>query len=208
MYGPWRIISSVSSHIRAICFDFDGTLAQFRGDFNQLTAFCSARLGIDPADEAFMAAYERNIRAEGHVTLALALRRSLEQQGYPIPLHLEAIAAETTARYAAQVELLPGALELLAYFAHLPKAIITNGPADMQWAAIRNVGLEPHFQAIVVSGDADVAVRKPNPRIFHLACERLGVAPQETLMIGDHLEADIQGAITAGLQGLHRPNSA
>lgn len=196
------MISPVSNRIQAICFDFDGTLAQFRGDFGQLTAFCSAQLGIDPADQAFMAAYERNIRAEGHVTFALVLRRTLEAHGYLVPPDLEAIAAETTARYAAQVELLPGALELLAYFAHLPKAIVTNGPADMQWAAIRKVGLEPHFQAIVVSGDADVAVRKPNPRIFHLACERLGVAPQQTLMIGDHLEADVQGAMAAGLQAL------
>ncbi|MER3462763.1 MAG: noncanonical pyrimidine nucleotidase, YjjG family, partial [Armatimonadota bacterium] len=104
---------------------------------------------------------------------------------------------------AAEVRLLPGAREVLAYFAHLPKAVITNGPADIQWAALRNVGLEREFEAVVVSGDPDVAVRKPNPRIFHLACERLGVPPHETLMIGDHLEADVEGARAAGLQALH-----
>ncbi|WP_051304316.1 HAD family hydrolase [Calidithermus chliarophilus] len=198
----------MSNPIRAICFDFDGTLAQFEGDFAQLTAFCCDRLGIDPGDRAFLATYEREIRAEGHVTFALALRRALEAHGYPVPAGLEAFAAEVTARYAAEVRLLPGVREVLAYFAHLPKAVITNGPADMQWAALRNVGLEREFQAVVVSGDPDVAVRKPNPRIFHLACERLGVPPHETLMIGDHLEADVQGAIAAGLQGLYRPNSA
>ncbi|RIH84782.1 Pyrimidine 5'-nucleotidase YjjG [Calidithermus terrae] len=202
------MISLVSNRIRAICFDFDGTLAQFEGDFGQLTAFCCARLGLDPGDRAFLATYEREIRAEGHVTFALVLRRAFEAHGYRVPADLEAIAAEVTARYAAEVRLLPGARELLAYFAHLPKAVITNGPADMQWAALRSVGLEREFEAVVVSGDPDVAIRKPDPRIFRLACERLGVPPHETLMIGDHLEADVQGAIAAGLQGLYRPNSA
>jgi HAD superfamily hydrolase (TIGR01549 family) len=73
----------------------------------------------------------------------------------------------------------------------------------MQWAAIHKVGLADLFKTIIVSGDADVAIRKPNPNIFHLACERLGVLPENVLMIGDNVEADIQGAIKAGLQGLH-----
>jgi putative hydrolase of the HAD superfamily len=73
----------------------------------------------------------------------------------------------------------------------------------MQWAAIHKVGIVDLFKTIIVSGDADVAIRKPNAKIFHLACERLGVSPEETLMIGDNLEADIQGAIEARLQALH-----
>ncbi len=107
--------------------------------------------------------------------------------------------------YAAQMRLLPNALEMLKYFGHLPKAIITNGPSDVQRAAINALKLEHHFQTIVVSGDADVCIAKPNPRIFQIACERLGVEPRDTLMIGDRLDLDVEGAIAAGLQASHKP---
>ena len=115
------------------------------------------------------------------------------------------ICQKFIADYAAQMQLLPNALETLHYFSHLPKAIITNGPSDVQRAAIKAVKLEQFFQTIVVSGDSDVCIAKPDPRIFQIACEQLGVAPHETLMIGDRLELDVEGGISAGLQVMYHP---
>ena len=43
--------------------------------------------------------------------------------------------------------------------------------------------LRPHFDAFVES--AVVGVRKPDPRIFHLACDGLGVAPHESVFLDD-----------------------
>ena len=43
-------------------------------------------------------------------------------------------------------------------------------------------------------------MRKPDVRIFGLACERLGVPPEEVLMVGDNLEADIKGALNVGMK--------
>ena len=100
------------------------------------------------------------------------------------------------------------ALETLRYFAHLPKAILTNGPSDVQRAAIRASGLEDFFQTILVSGDADIGFAKPHLRMFELACERLEVTPTETLMIGDRLDLDVQAAIAAGLQAIHKPEQS
>lgn len=150
----------------------------------------------------FFAELSHRNRMEGAVSLLSSVRDTLLNQGLKLPSSLEASVAQAVEAYASQVEVLPGALELLHYFSHLPKAIITNGPSDMQWAAIRKVGLEPHFKTVVVSGDPGVAVRKPNPRIFQIACERLGIRPEEALMIGDNLEADVQGAIAFGMQGI------
>ena len=48
----------------------------------------------------------------------------------------------------------------------------------------------------------EVGAEKPDPRIFLAACERLGVDPGETLMVGDHAVAD-GGAVRAGLDFLH-----
>ncbi|TMG41879.1 MAG: HAD family hydrolase [Chloroflexi bacterium] len=45
----------------------------------------------------------------------------------------------------------------------------------------------------------EVGAEKPDPAIFRAACRALGVAPAETLMVGDHPEAD-GGAAKAGLR--------
>ncbi|MHB1340533.1 MAG: HAD family hydrolase [Coriobacteriia bacterium] len=50
-----------------------------------------------------------------------------------------------------------------------------------------------------VVSSADVGLRKPDPRIFELACERLGVQPAESAHVGDHYYADVLGARTAGM---------
>ena len=72
----------------------------------------------------------------------------------------------------------------------------------MQLEAVRAVGVEPYLKRLVISGDAAVGVRKPDPRIFRLACEELGAKPAETVMVGDNLEADIGGALSAGMQAV------
>ena len=43
--------------------------------------------------------------------------------------------------------------------------------------------LRPHFDVFIES--AVVGIRKPDPRIFHLACEELGVAPHESVFLDD-----------------------
>lgn len=48
---------------------------------------------------------------------------------------------------------------------------------------------------------SEVGTRKPDPRIFRLALEQLGVAPERTIMVGDRVRDDIVGARNAGLAG-------
>ncbi len=198
--------------IRAVCFDFDGTLAEFTGDFDKLGLETYRRLGLETTSPCGLSeadpgplfqSYWRHQRADGAVTVESALRNALEELSLVPPYDVRQAASEMVAGYASQVELLPGALEVLGYFSRLPMALITNGPSDIQRAAVQSVGIEGYFQAILVSGDEEVASRKPNARIFRLACERLGAEPANVLMIGDNLEADIQGAIAAGMPALH-----
>ena len=44
-----------------------------------------------------------------------------------------------------------------------------------------------------------VGVAKPDPRIFAIALERLGVAPEHAIHVGDTPAADVDGAIAAGV---------
>ncbi|TDB39703.1 MAG: HAD family hydrolase [Actinobacteria bacterium] len=51
----------------------------------------------------------------------------------------------------------------------------------------------------VILSSAEVGLRKPDPRIFELACERLEVAPDEAAHVGDHHYSDILGARAVGM---------
>lgn len=53
-----------------------------------------------------------------------------------------------------------------------------------------------------VVSSADVGLHKPDPRIFQLACDRLGVAPVEAAHIGDHHYADYLGASALGMRAI------
>ncbi len=71
-------------------------------------------------------------------------------------------------------------------------AAITNGNAD-----IHRTPLGPYFSASISAPAFGAA--KPDPRIFHAACDALGVEPEATLHIGDDLELDVLAARRAGL---------
>ena len=188
--------------IQAICFDFDGTLAHYQGDFRALGQALFQALSIPPDHfERASEAFSRRVRLEGVSTLPIILRGIAQDLGLTVD-DLEPAAVKMTADYAAEVALLPGAKEVLELASHLPLALVSNGPSDMQSAALAKVGIKSYFKTVVISGDEDVAVRKPNPRIFELACERLNVLPEKVLMVGDNLEADVQGALAAGLQAV------
>lgn len=80
----------------------------------------------------------------------------------------------------------------------LPLGIISNGNERVQRAKLEAIGLAELFSTVVIS--EAVGLRKPDPAIFHLATDNLGVAPETTLYVGDNPEVDIVGAANAGLQ--------
>ncbi len=191
--------------IRAVCFDFDGTLAHFTGDFADLLNQGYAKLGLEPQKrDTVLTEYAKQLRKDGAVTSLSALVETLERLDLHSGADLKAIHTEFVQAYREQMELLPGAQEVLEFCSErVPLALITNGPADMQRAAIEEVGVADYFQSILISGAQEIAVRKPDARIFQLACERLGVSPKEVLMVGDNLGADIRGALNIGMKAVY-----
>jgi putative hydrolase of the HAD superfamily len=109
---------------------------------------------------------------------------------------------EREARDEAFPDALPAVTELCRDF---KLALITNGPSDIQRGKLFAAGLEDFFPVIIVS--AEVGAWKPDPRIFALALDRLGVAPREAVMVGDMVARDVGAAQAAGLWGvwLDRP---
>jgi putative hydrolase of the HAD superfamily len=62
------------------------------------------------------------------------------------------------------------------------------------------VGLSPFLDFVLASGATGVA--KPDPAFFRLAIGRAGVAPAESVMVGDSYQADVAGARSAGMDGV------
>ncbi len=75
--------------------------------------------------------------------------------------------------------------------------LITNGPSRTQRPKIEQFRLIDYLDLLIVS--EEVGAAKPDPAIFAIALERLGVAPSEALFVGDSLEFDLPGAAAAGI---------
>ncbi|MCZ2485242.1 YjjG family noncanonical pyrimidine nucleotidase [Aquirufa antheringensis] len=105
-------------------------------------------------------------------------------------------------RAPRKTNLMPGAFEVIQDLAaHFPLYILTNGFDDIQYVKIEGAGMRSFFQEIITS--QQVGTKKPNPLFYEYALERAGIQPGEALMIGDHVEADVRGALNAGIPAIH-----
>lgn len=100
----------------------------------------------------------------------------------------------------------PDAVRLLQWLKNKDKktGLICNvgmTPGFVLRRFLRKEGVEEYFDVMIFSDE--VGVRKPKPEIFHLAAERLGVKPYETVHIGDNLKSDVWGAKNAGLKAIY-----
>lgn len=78
-----------------------------------------------------------------------------------------------------------------------PLCLVSNFYGNLS-AVVRDYGLDRYFRTIVES--AAVGIRKPDPAIYRMALERMGVAPSEALVVGDSFSKDIVPAHSLGCQ--------
>lgn len=95
-------------------------------------------------------------------------------------------------RLAPGAELLLDTLRLR----NVPVGLVSNIDS-FSLPVIERLGLERFFSAPVLS--CDLGARKPGAAIFAVAVERLGIAPERVLMVGDSWTSDVVGALRAGL---------
>ncbi len=81
--------------------------------------------------------------------------------------------------------------------------ILTNGVVDVQKNKIKALGLSPLVDSICYAREHGPAHEKPDGLAFKRACESLGVACEQTVMIGDNYKCDIQGALSANLKAVY-----
>lgn len=192
--------------IHLISFDLDDTLVDTDATtpYRIEAAASEARrllpgLELARAEDALRRAMDANPVTEGTVVVfieALGLDVAGET-GVSIRRAYNQVVLDT-------LEWIPGAQDTLARLRERYQlALVTNGPATMQWPKVHRFGLEAMVDHIVVSGD--VGVRKPDPAIFgHLLAEA-GLAAAEAAHVGDSIHSDIAGARAAGLAAIWCP---
>jgi putative hydrolase of the HAD superfamily len=110
---------------------------------------------------------------------------------------------------AAWKRLVPGSLDGLRRLAdtgvRLGIVSNSNGTVEEQLlaTAVCQAGPGAGVEVGVVIDSHVVGIEKPDPRIFEIALERLGVPAEETVHVGDTVLADIDGAKAAGIHPLH-----
>ena len=77
--------------------------------------------------------------------------------------------------------------------------VLSNAPSNLP-SFLEHLGLAPHLDFTVVS--AIEGVKKPDRRIFEVTLARAGVAPHETLHVGDMYLEDVVGGRAAGINTL------
>ena len=131
------------------------------------------------------------------------LKNSFDAVNYEISDQLiDKLAIDFIENLANFNHLFEGTFELLDYLRNkYTLHIITNGFEEIQSKKMVNSKIHHYFDQIITS--ESVGVKKPNPRVFEFALEVANAKKENSIMIGDSLEADINGALSAGLQAIH-----
>ncbi len=187
-------MSTLSSPIRAVAFDLDGTLVDSAPDIGHALNSALRQAGLGSFDLAQVRAWigdgpdvliDRALKAL-HVADSAALRAELRR----------AFDVATLDAPLAHGSVYGGIAALLQQLRpDWPLVVVTNKPTALARAVLDAGALLPHFQAVY---GADTAVlRKPAPAMLQRAAAELGVASHTLLMVGDS-GADMGAAQAAG----------
>ncbi len=101
-----------------------------------------------------------------------------------------------------KTNLFPHAHETLAYLQQKYRLhLITNGFQEATRRKVSGTGLEKYFTNIIIS--ELIGVNKPDKAIFEHALKLAGAGKEESMMIGDSLEADVYGALNFGMDAIY-----
>ncbi|ABS04296.1 HAD family hydrolase [Kineococcus radiotolerans] len=201
--------------LAAVVFDLDDTL------FDHSTATRSGlrtwaqalgRTSTPELEEAWRAAEQRHFASwrDGRISFAEQRRRRLRDVlpllRLPVGDDAELDDLFTTGFLTAYQQAWTGFDDVDAALravqaAGLRTAVLTNGTRQQQNAKIEAIGLSGRLGPVFTAEELGVA--KPRPQAFLRVCEHLGVAPEQTLYVGDDHSVDVLGARAAGLRAVH-----
>ena len=189
--------------IKAVVFDLDNTLVDFmkmkkRAIEEAIPAMIDAGLEITPeyANKMIDEIYKEQ-GIEYQQVFDEFLRRVLQKVNYKV------LSAGIVAyRKAREASLTPyphvySTLNKLMKMG-IKMGILSDAPIKEAWLRLAYLNLHHIFDAVVTFDET--GERKPSPLPFRMVLERLGVKPEEALMVGDWAERDIVGASKVGMK--------
>jgi 2-phosphoglycolate phosphatase len=183
-----------SPPLRCVLFDLDGTLVDTAPDLGRAANHVRATLGLPALP---LADYRPVASAGARGLLQTALDMTPEHPEFP--QHRAALLNYYSDHLADESRLFDGIDVLLQaiHAARMHWGVVTNKPGWLTRPLIEALALNDGAACVV---SADEAIQpKPHPASLLLACERIGVAPQHCLYVGDDLR-DIQAGRAAGMR--------
>lgn len=202
-------------NIKHIFFDLDHTIWDFDRNAQETLlelyeVYQLKTLGLHCANEFIERYTENNHRLWQQYHLGEITKERLREERFRQtflelgikPEHVPHQFEEDYVRISpTKTNLFSGAEKVLSYLQKKYQLhIISNGFKETTLTKMELSGLNPYFTQIIIS--EDIGVNKPDSKIFEYALQKASATLQESIMIGDSLEADIRGAQDFGLKAI------
>ncbi len=212
------------STVRAVLFDFGDTLVGFESHISEETVAHARKVivrlieevnggqsvlpelvakALDRVGKLVSMSY-RNGELEEQ-DLARLYDEAFRWAGFPVPPQLlpQIVATEHSAifRHAVVPDSTLATLDQLRLFGYRIAVVSnTSWPAYLWWRGCHDLGLAPYVPIAALS--SEVGLRKPHPRIYQHALDRLQLRPEACVFVGDRIREDIAGPQSVGMKAV------
>lgn len=192
-----------SDMIKGILFDFDCTLSKrYEAAYHLFRKFLQEmRPEMDPNSVEFESIVQRCMIWDEYGSIPKDHVFSMVQKYYVPELDVQEWKDKWNEEFGDYQVLMPEVKETLALLKEEYKlGVLTNGNDRLQKKKVYNAKIDQYFDVIVTSGE--YGIHKPDPKIYEITAEKMGLKAEECAFIGDLFATDIQGAINAGMYPL------
>lgn len=201
------------NEIKHIFFDLDHTLWDFEKNsalaFEKI--FQEMKFSIDtqqfmdiynPINVAYWKLYERN-EIDQETLRINRLKDSFKALNYPITLEeINVISVLFIEYLTSNNHLIDGTIEILDYLKDNYKLhIITNGFSFVQEVKLQKSQLDKYF--VTITNSELAGHKKPHENIFQYALSLANASKDQSVMVGDSIDADVLGAINFGMKAVY-----
>ncbi len=199
----------MKENIEVIAFDADGTLGDCQSWFDEVEHKCCELLSpwatAREVSEGLFATERKNLSLTGYGTKAFtlslienAVRVSHHQITGDIVMRLLELGRELLLFPTTPLPEVKETLEQLSQSRKYRLVVFTKGELLDQENKLKRSGLESYFSHMET-------VSNKTEKEYRQLCENLGVAPEQTVMVGNSFRSDIAPALTAGAYAIHIP---
>ena len=195
--------------IKVVAIDADDTLWDCQSWFDEVERKCCELLSpwttAREVSEGLFATERKNLPLTGYGTKAFtlslienAVRVSHQQLTGDVVMRLIELGRELLSFPTTPLPEVVETLEGLSVSRRYQLVVFTKGELLDQENKLKRSGLEQYFSHMeTVSNKTEVEYRQ--------LCENLGVAPEQTVMVGNSFRSDIAPALAAGAYAVHIP---